>query len=213
MVQDIIGTALKLKSGELGTVSYLWRNPWESKPRRKIARIAYYEPWDWVIGTSAYEDELARYRNILSRGRTVMVIIMAAAGILAAVAVGFAAVFFANRGIVLPVEKLSRAAESYTKGGLHLRVKPEGPLEIRSLAVAFNGMAERLQKAIYGLEDRERKYVPFSKGRRGDSAIDDPGQAGLRKSGPGPYARLCLSGRLHAIDSRPPLPDVRKRGD
>lgn len=32
-------------------------NKGEDEPRTKIAAVSYYEPWDWVIGAGAYEDD------------------------------------------------------------------------------------------------------------------------------------------------------------
>lgn len=58
VVQSIINKAVALNPGEFATIRYQWKNPGETEPRWKIARIAYYDPWDWVIGASVYEDEL-----------------------------------------------------------------------------------------------------------------------------------------------------------
>jgi methyl-accepting chemotaxis protein len=43
-----------------GVLEYPWINKelGETSPRNKISTLDYYEPWDWVIGTSSYTDEL-----------------------------------------------------------------------------------------------------------------------------------------------------------
>lgn len=41
-----------------GFNSYEWQNPGEESVRKKVAYIQYYEPWDWVVGATTYEDEL-----------------------------------------------------------------------------------------------------------------------------------------------------------
>jgi methyl-accepting chemotaxis protein len=43
-----------------GLVEYQWINKerGETSPRDKISTLDYYEPWDWIIGTSSYTDEL-----------------------------------------------------------------------------------------------------------------------------------------------------------
>ncbi len=56
-IQSIIEKASNLKPGEVGTESYPWQNAGEPAPRQKIAYFTYFEPWDWIIGVSAYEDE------------------------------------------------------------------------------------------------------------------------------------------------------------
>ncbi|MDO3377000.1 Cache 3/Cache 2 fusion domain-containing protein [Geoalkalibacter halelectricus] len=39
-------------------VRYPWRNPGEAKARHKVVAIAYFDPWDWVIGAGYYETDL-----------------------------------------------------------------------------------------------------------------------------------------------------------
>jgi len=65
---ELIKEFVKLKAG---IVEYAWINKGlgETRPRRKIASLAYYQPWDWIIATSSYTDELYRelrgLRNVL----------------------------------------------------------------------------------------------------------------------------------------------------
>ncbi len=56
-IQEICKTALSLNPGELGDARYSWKNANDPAPRDKIVKIAYFAPWDWVIGAGAYEDE------------------------------------------------------------------------------------------------------------------------------------------------------------
>ena len=60
---EIIKELVRLKSG---IVEYPWINQGlgETRPRQKIASLAYYQPWDWIIATSSYTDEL--YRELRS---------------------------------------------------------------------------------------------------------------------------------------------------
>ena len=56
-IRIIIAKALQTKRGEAQYVRYPWKNPGETKPRMKIAAFTYFEPWDWIIASSAYEDD------------------------------------------------------------------------------------------------------------------------------------------------------------
>ena len=76
VIQEIINKAVVLQPGEMTTVRYRWRNLDETEPRWKIARLVYFAPWDWVIGTSVYEDELQTYHALLTNGRARMTRIM-----------------------------------------------------------------------------------------------------------------------------------------
>ncbi len=61
--QENIAIAKALKGNSYGENRYLWQNPGEPQARYKIARIAYFAPWDWTIGVGAYEEELLDVGN------------------------------------------------------------------------------------------------------------------------------------------------------
>jgi len=79
---------------------------------------------------------------------SVTVVLLLAAGVAAVAAVALAAVF--ARRLARPIERLADAAERIAEGDLSARVAEDGPAELRSLAAAYNTMAERLaeQEAI-----------------------------------------------------------------
>ena len=56
-IQEACNVAAALKPGEVGTVRYSWKNAGDDAARTKLVKLAYFEPWDWVIGVGAYEDE------------------------------------------------------------------------------------------------------------------------------------------------------------
>lgn len=63
-IQAIVKQALALpmpqRDGEIPVAfeRYPWKNPGESEPRYKSVAIAYFAPWDWVIGAGYYENDL-----------------------------------------------------------------------------------------------------------------------------------------------------------
>ncbi len=65
----IVNRALALKNvshdGEIpvAVVDYRWQNPGDNKPRSKQVALTYFEPWDWVIGASFYDDDLLLTRQ------------------------------------------------------------------------------------------------------------------------------------------------------
>jgi PAS domain S-box-containing protein len=157
VIQAIINKATALKPGELATERYHWQNPGEPASRWKIARLAYYEPWDWVIGTSVYEDELQHYRAVLSGGRTRMMTIMGLAGLTITLLIGLVGIFLAWT-VVRPVGQLTRAAETIIQGDLDYVVDVHSQDEIGALAQTFNIMTGRLRQTMAGLRKSEEKY-------------------------------------------------------
>jgi HAMP domain-containing protein len=157
VIQEIIGKAKTLKTGDMTTVRYRWQNPGEKNPRWKIAHIAYYEPWDWVIGTGVYEDELHAYSILLENGRKQMINGMGLAGILITVLVGMTGIFIAW-SITRPVRQMTRVAEKIIGGDLNQVVDVESQDEIGVLARTFNLMTGKIQQSMENLRKSEEKY-------------------------------------------------------
>ncbi|MBN1343314.1 MAG: methyl-accepting chemotaxis protein [Phycisphaerae bacterium] len=73
-IQKTCRAALALTSGELAEIRYPWRNAEDPQPRMKLVKLAYFAPYDWVIGVGVYEDEL--YKDVIemeSRAATALV--------------------------------------------------------------------------------------------------------------------------------------------
>ncbi len=157
VIRNIINKATRLKRGELATERYLWQNPGEPGPRWKIVRLAYYKPWDWVIGTSVYENELQAYRMVLSGGRARMTSYMGMAGLAIILLVGLLGVLVA-RTIARPVNQMKGAVETIIDGNLNQTVDVRSRDEIGALAQAFNVMTGRLNKTMEELRESEEKY-------------------------------------------------------
>jgi len=79
---------------------------------------------------------------------SVTVVLAAAAAVAVAVAVALAVVL--ARRLARPIERLARAADGIATGGGAEHVPEEGPAELRTLAIAYNTMTDRLaeQEAI-----------------------------------------------------------------
>lgn len=75
-VQSIVTKALALGPGGIAEEQYPWKNAADPAPRMKIARIAYFAPWDWVIGVGSYQDEFMlatqRIREIGTRSNIII---------------------------------------------------------------------------------------------------------------------------------------------
>ena len=64
-------------------------------------------------------------------------------------------VFFISRKITEPLKKISEAARAFAHGNFEMRVPVKGSDEVASLAVAFNNMADSLER----LEDTRRMFI------------------------------------------------------
>ncbi|HSA03784.1 MAG TPA: Cache 3/Cache 2 fusion domain-containing protein, partial [Candidatus Paceibacterota bacterium] len=58
-IQSMVTQALQATNNSVVYERYPWKNEGDKTARMKIAALTYYEPWDWVIGAGAYEDDFA----------------------------------------------------------------------------------------------------------------------------------------------------------
>jgi signal transduction histidine kinase/HAMP domain-containing protein len=96
-IQSIVSKAIACQPGEVATVRYPWQNPGEKAPRWKVARITYYAPWDWVIGATAYEDEINQSIALFSRGYQDMIRMFGLVAVVVAIVAGIITWLYARR--------------------------------------------------------------------------------------------------------------------
>ncbi len=157
VTQEIVNRALDLKPGTMTTIRYRWQNLGEPAPRWKIARLAYYAPWDWVIGTSVYEDELQAYESMLRKGRIRMIRIMGLAGLVIIALIGLLGMCI-TWSIMRPVRQMTEVAEKIIDGDFHQVVPVTTQDEIGILAHTFNIMTDKLNHSMENLRESEEKY-------------------------------------------------------
>jgi PAS domain S-box-containing protein len=136
-VRSAVSKALALKPGEFATERSPWQNPGESAPRWKVARLAYYEPWDWVIVASIYEDELQSFLGPLTKGYRNMIWIFVAGALGIAVLGGLVTWLFA-RNMTRRLDIVSRAANQLTDEDLPQLIKTIHAVENGDFDVSFN---------------------------------------------------------------------------
>ena len=106
-VQNICNGAVDLRPGEIGKHRYAWQNPGETEPRYKIAHTMYFEPWDWIIGASAYEEEVFEMCNIVSaigRQSNTIFIVVLCVSLIGAVLIWF----FVSRGMTGSLNRIAK---------------------------------------------------------------------------------------------------------
>ncbi len=107
-VQEICRKAMALKPGEIAEMRYPWQERAEDEPRIKVARIVYFQPWDWVIGVGSYVEEFmdaSRQIDGMNRTSNIILGVVFVGSLLAAVIVWA----FTARGIAKPIRRNLRA--------------------------------------------------------------------------------------------------------
>jgi uncharacterized coiled-coil DUF342 family protein len=107
VIQQIISKAKALAPGEIGDHRYAWKNAGEDKARIKVAKIMYFQPWDWVVGAGSYEDEIYVARNqVVAIGKRSNTMMLALAGL--ALAAACIIWWLVSRGISRDITRVVR---------------------------------------------------------------------------------------------------------
>ena len=56
LYREIVKAANAKKEG--GIVDYMWSKPGSDEPQPKLSYVLKFEPWDWIIGTGVYVDDI-----------------------------------------------------------------------------------------------------------------------------------------------------------
>ena len=91
---------------------------------------------------------------------TALVFFGVEAGVLLAVII--TAAIAASRPVLLPVQRLARAAQRMAGGDLSVRIQPRGRDELAQLVTSFNGMAAALEDKVGELERMEARARQFA---------------------------------------------------
>ncbi len=143
VTRSLIGQALALKENHQGAGipvavdHYLWRNPDDPAPRRKSVALAYFEPWDWVIGASYYEDELIEPRQPITGAMDEMIRSIVLVGITIIILL-LVVSFTLAQGISRPLTTAIQAFRYLGKDRLDSTIDRDGRDEISQLSSAFN---------------------------------------------------------------------------
>ena len=117
VVQTIVAKALKQPKGEAFYHEYIWQNPGDPQPRKKVSSVIYFEPFDWVIVAGTYEDDFfgpVGHVHSMIKSLTFKLIL---AGVLIILLSVFLALFLARR-LTQPLELATSLAEKIAIGDL-----------------------------------------------------------------------------------------------
>lgn len=149
-IQSIIEKALALKPGECALERYLWKNSGEEKARWKVAAITYFEPWDWVIGAGAYEED---FQDAIGRVNMALnsMLTWTALGAVLMVALSLIFSFWGTRQSIQGLRRVSTMLKEIAQGegDLTRRLPVQGNDEVSEVALWFNRFVERLQEMIH----------------------------------------------------------------
>jgi len=127
-----------IRAGGAGFIKYDWPRPGSENPVPKISYVKGYQPWNWVIGSGVYVDDIdqAVKNHAWKLGGIVLLI----GGLMVAITTLVA------RNISQRISIAASAAKSVAEGNYNNRITVKGKDEISGLIFALNSMQEKLSE-------------------------------------------------------------------
>ncbi len=140
------------KSKGEGFHDYVFSKLGSDKPEPKLGYLKYYKPWDWIISTGIYVDDLqervakkkeavhsAVNHQILFMGITITILVV----------VAFFWVLIMSRAFIeRPLNQGVEVANNLAKGNLNVGIEISGKDEIGQLQAAMKHMVDSLQDIV-----------------------------------------------------------------
>lgn len=121
-----------------GWIRYPWSNDGEIDSRMKIVRYEYFEPWDWIVAVSCYEDEFYREANTISWNSLKFTAVITLLTCLVSVLL----VTYGSKVLTKPIRDMIRVIRRVKSGHLNEKMKVDSDDELGELARTFNRMTE-----------------------------------------------------------------------
>lgn len=125
-----------------GYLNYSWQYYDDADTiQPKLSYIASFEPWQWIIGTGIYINDVDEY--VAAKKRGILLII----GLLIIITNGIVAIF-AGKYIIKPINMLKKDMELASKGDLTIRTAIDSNDELGVLADSFNKMIQENHRLV-----------------------------------------------------------------
>ncbi|WP_346992800.1 methyl-accepting chemotaxis protein [Alteromonas gracilis] len=150
--EDSLGTNIYVEFARIGrtvgegTFEYYFIKPGGTEPLPKFSYLKAFKPWEWVIGTGAYVDDVQEeYWAELTKNIVLLLLILGVVGAL---------VFLVIRSITLPIAHINDALIDIASGSGDLRAKlvDDGGDEMSTFAQNFNVFVSKVRDAVVAVD-------------------------------------------------------------
>ncbi|RIX48232.1 MAG: methyl-accepting chemotaxis protein [Rhodocyclales bacterium GT-UBC] len=139
--RDGLSVAKRLIDMKQGVLRYWWKNKDDDGAREKIAVVAPFERWGWVVSTSAYTDEFSREVTTVQRQ-------LALAGLFIVVVLGLVIMSATKRWISRPMAEAVAVTQRVAAGDLTGSIEAKTQDEVGLLLTALDGMSRQLRQMV-----------------------------------------------------------------
>ena len=161
-IREMVQKSVLLKPGEFAEQRYSWKNPGDPKARYKVARLLYFQPWDWIIGAGSYEEDFLESTNRMEaanrRVNLIMTIVAVVAGVLAVLVWVLVA-----RGVANPIASIAATIRRIaSERNLTQSVPVQSRDEIGRMARDFNNMIDELNQSFKVVDNSAAGVATFA---------------------------------------------------
>ena len=125
-----------------GLVNYYWPKPGADEPVSKVSFVKYFAPWDWIIGTGVYTDDVqadfrAAATPVLITSAVLLIILLIL-------------VITISSSIRIPLQYFTHAMHNIARGegDLTQRLPVSGKDELTDIAHSFNTFVSQIHKVV-----------------------------------------------------------------
>jgi methyl-accepting chemotaxis protein len=133
-----------VKANGGGFVDYLWPKPNFKDPVPKISYVKGFKPWEWIIGSGIYLDDVQAV-FLAEAGKYVIVTILI-------VALMVIVSLLLVRSVNSTIAQAVRVSNGLAEGDLAMTIEAAGGDEMGRLLVSMQGMVDRLQGTMAGVK-------------------------------------------------------------
>ncbi|HEY3296861.1 MAG TPA: Cache 3/Cache 2 fusion domain-containing protein [bacterium] len=109
-IQELIQKATVLAPKDVDFHQYSWKNKSDNKAKPKVVALAYFAPWDWVIGAGTWEDDFLSSVKVAESAMNSILRWSVIGSIIILVLAGFAALMF-GRHLTAGLQRSSTSIE------------------------------------------------------------------------------------------------------
>ena len=137
---------------EGGLVKYYWDKPdKKNDPKEKFSYVQRFAPWDWIIGTGAYVDDIEAEVALMQENTNAKIAtIIASIALFSFISVIIAILiynYFVNKAIIRPLDELDIAIKDIASGNEQAdRINKKSDDEIGKIVDSFNLYISKLKK-------------------------------------------------------------------
>lgn len=131
-----------VKADGAGFVDYLWPKPGKEQPVEKISYVIGFEPWQWVLGSGIYLDDVdTQFKAEATRLIIISAVIIALCLLLS---------YLVLNSILRPLHQIQQVMKNIAEGDgdLSSRLPESGSDHLTQIARSYNKFAERLSSTL-----------------------------------------------------------------